>query len=98
MTLHATLALTLAVFTVAAMSSGTARSQTSEIISDPEAYGVYASVVSTRFSTGDKPLTELALLQETRAGVDCVGQEKDKKLQPEWRPVVESYRKENARV
>ena len=98
MTLHATLALTLAVFTVAAMPSGTARSQTSEIISDPEADGVYASVVSTRFSTGDKPLTELALLQETRAGVDCVGQEKDKKLQPEWRPVVESYRKENARV
>jgi hypothetical protein len=98
MTLHATVALAVALFTLSAMPSRTIRVQTSEVISDPEAYAVYASVVPTRFSTGDKPMTELALLQETRAGVDCVGQEKDKRLHPEWRPVVESYKKENARV
>lgn len=30
--------------------------------------------------------------------MDCVGPEKDTKFQPEWRPVVESYRTQNARV
>ena len=98
MTLHATLARALAVFIVAAIPSGTARSQTSQIITDPEAYAVYASVVPEMSGIGGSPLTELALLQETRAGSDCVGQDRDKKLQPEWRPVVDSYRKENARA
>lgn len=97
-TLQAALALALALFTFSANSSGPVRAQTGQSITDPEAYAVYATVIPERFSTGDKPLTELALLQETRAGVDCVGGEKDKRVQPEWRPVVESYRKENVRV
>lgn len=61
MKLHATLALVLTVFTVSTTSSGTVRAQADEIISDLEAYAVYASVVPTRFSTGDKPLTALVL-------------------------------------
>ncbi len=81
-----------------ALPSGSVRTETSATITDPEAYAVYASVLPTRFRSGDRPLTSLALLQETRAGVDCVGRENDKRVLPEWRPVVESYRRENARV
>jgi hypothetical protein len=99
MKFNATLAaVALTVFTVSAMPSGPVRAQPSGIINDSEAYAVYASVVPTRFGTGEKPLAAVALLQETRAGMDCVGPEKDAKLQPEWRRVVQSYRKENARV
>lgn len=92
-------ALTVAVF---ALSVGPSSSQVypeaSQVIDDPEAYAVYAAVLPTALSTRDKPLTVLTLLQKTRAGMDCIGPEKDKKLQPGWRPVVENYRKENARV
>ena len=65
MRLHPTLALALAVFTVLATPTLAVRAQSNEVINDSEAYAVYASVVRTRFSTGDKPLTALALLQET---------------------------------
>ena len=95
---HPTLTLALAVFSVSATPTLTIRAQTYQIIDDSEAYAVYASVVRTRFSEGERPLTALTLLQETRAGADCVPQEKDKKLQPEWRSVVWSYRRENARI
>jgi hypothetical protein len=96
--LHPTLALTLAVFAVSATPILTVRAQTNEIIKDSEAYAVYASVVQMGSSTAGKPLTEVALLQETRAGRDCLREEEDKNLQPEWRSVVESFRRENARV
>jgi hypothetical protein len=85
-------------FALLATSSGAGRAQTGEIITDPDAYAVYAAVISERIRTEGKPVRELALLQETRAGMDCVGPEREKRVQPEWRPVVASFRKQNARV
>ena len=81
-----------------ATASGTSRAQTGEIITDPEAYAVYAAVIQERLRTEDKPGRELALLQETRAGMDCVDPDRAKRVEPEWRPVVESFRKQSARV
>jgi hypothetical protein len=63
------------------------------VIDDPEAYAVYASVLPARFSSGDNDLTHVALLQETRANMDCLP-----KFGPEWNPVLESYKIENSRV
>jgi hypothetical protein len=80
---------------VSAPPTLTVRAQTDEIINDSDAHAVYASVV--QMGAG-KPLTVVALLQETRAGMDCLREEGDKKLQPEWRSVVESFWRENARV
>lgn len=99
MTLHAALyASALALLTFAASSVvGAVPAQTDEIITDPDSYAVYAAVIP-EFSTGDKPLSELPLLQETRAGPDCLDREKGRKFPPVWQPVVESFRKENARV
>jgi hypothetical protein len=66
-----------------------------EVIDDPEAYAVYAAVLPIRFGSGDTPLFSVTLLQETRAVADCPREED---IQPQWRLVVESYRKENSRV
>src|SRR6266446_5129567 len=63
------------------------------VIDDPEAYAVYASVLPTRFSSDDNDLTHVALLQETRAHMDCLPE-----FGPEWNPVLESYKIENSRV
>jgi hypothetical protein len=64
-----------------------------EVIEDVEAYAVYRAVLPLEFSTGDKELTHITLLQETRAGsMDCPGDE------PEWRPVVEDYKTANAGI
>jgi hypothetical protein len=93
-----TVVLAVVLFTSSAMPSRTIRAQTGDFIDDPDAYAVYASVIPTRLGTGGKPLTGLALLQETRAGENCVGPERDKKLQPEWHSVTESFRRENALV
>jgi hypothetical protein len=67
--------------------------QASDAISDPEAYAVYASVLPARFSTGDTDFTRVAVLQETRSHMGCLPQ-----VGEEWTPVLESYKKENARV
>ena len=96
MTLPATLALAL--FTLAASPFGAVGTQTGQIITDADSYAVYAAVIPEKFSTGDKPLSELPLLQETRAGSDCLDRDKGRKFPPEWRPVVESFRKKNARA
>jgi hypothetical protein len=49
-----------------------------------------------KFSSGEKDRTHITLLQETRAGrKDCPPEET---IPAEWRPVVETYRKKNARV
>lgn len=72
MRLHPALALALAVLALSAIPGLSVQGQTGETINDSEAYAVYASVVRMRFSEGDKPPTALTLLQETRAGMDCV--------------------------
>jgi hypothetical protein len=97
-TLQAALALALALFTFSANFSGAGRAQAGEIITDPEAYAVYAAVIQERLRTENKPVNELALLEETRAGTDCVGPDRVKRVPPEWRPVVETFRKQGSRV
>jgi hypothetical protein len=43
-----------------------------DVIEDAEAYAVYKTVLPIKFSSGDKELTHVTLLQETRAGrMDC---------------------------
>ena len=67
-----------------------------EVVEDVEAYAVYRAVLPIKFSSGDKELTQITLLQETRAGsMDCP---RDENIQAEWRAVVENYRTVNARV
>jgi hypothetical protein len=56
---------------------------------------VYAAVVQVGFGPRDKPLTKITLLKETRAYIPCP---LDEAIQPLWRPVVESYQKENDRA
>ena len=96
--LRLALALAVAVLTGSATQSLPMNIQTSEVINDSEVYAVYAAAVRTKFTEGDKPLTVLTLLQETRAGADCLTLGRDKRLPPDWRSVVESYKRENARV
>lgn len=65
-------------------------------VEDVEAYAVYRAVLPIKFSSGDKELTHITLLQETRTGsMDCP---RDENIQPEWRSVVENYRTVNSRV
>ena len=71
------------------------QAQSADVINDPEAYAVYAAVLPIRPSSGDKRLTNVALLQETRAVTHCP---REDAIQPEWRSVVDSYRNENSRV
>ena len=69
--------------------------QASDVINDADAYAVYAAVVRLRFSSADDALAQIALLQETRAVMMCP---RDETLPPQWHSVVDSYRRENARV
>ena len=66
-------------------------SQTENVIDDREAYAVYASILPARFTSGDTNLTAVALSQQTRAEAQCLPKAE------EWRVVVESYQRENAR-
>jgi hypothetical protein len=67
-----------------------------DVVEDVEAYAVYKAVLPIKFSSGDRELTHITLLQETRAGsMECP---RDENIQPEWRSVVENYRSVNARV
>ena len=70
--------------------------QDAAVVEDVEAYAVYRAVLPIKFSSGDKELTHITLLQETRAGsMDCP---RDENVRPEWRSVVENYRSVNSRV
>jgi hypothetical protein len=70
--------------------------QDAAVVEDVEAYAVYRAVLPIRFSSGEKELIHITLLQETRAGsMDCP---RDENVRPEWRSVVENYRRVNSRV
>ena len=96
--LRLALPLAVAVLTGSATQSLPVNLQTPEVINDADVYAVYAAAVRTKFTEEDKSLTVLTLLQETRAGADCLTPGRDKRLPPDWRSVVEGYRRENARV
>ena len=68
--------------------------QAADVIADPEAYVVYASILPTTFSSGDRDLSRIALLQETRGHLTCPRGT----IEPEWRSAWASYKRENARV
>lgn len=98
MATRGTLAFTLAlVASLSAIPSRQVRPQASPVIDDPEAYAVYAAVVPRRSKSGEKALTNMAVLQETAGPMDCLA-DRDSVIRPEWRSAVASYRKENGRV
>jgi len=90
-----TMSLAAALVAVAAVRPSHVDAQSSNAIDDPEAYRVYSTVLPMPFSSGDKPVDRLAILQETRSTKVCPRAET---LPQEWRPVLESYARENARV
>jgi hypothetical protein len=94
-TIRRALAFTVALIVSPLMLSGRVLAQVGAVIDDPEAYAVYAAVVRVGFGPRDKPLTKITLLKETRAYIPCP---LDEAIQPLWRPVVESYQKENDRA
>jgi hypothetical protein len=90
-----TMSMAAALFAIAAVRPGHATAQSSNAIDDPEAYRVYSAVLPIPFSSPEKPADGFAILQETRSTKACPPAET---LPQEWRPVLESYAKENARV
>ena len=66
-----------------------------DVIDDSEAYAVYAAVLPRSPFRSEKPTGQIALLDETRAGMlDSPGE----RMPVEWRPVLESFRSANSRV
>jgi hypothetical protein len=71
-----------------------ASAQRRDVVDEPEAYSIYASVLPIKFGTGDTDLSRIALLGETRRKLAC----SEETIQPEWRSVWEDYKKANSRV
>jgi len=69
--------------------------QTSNRLSDPDGHAVYAAVLKLRFSSDDKPMTTVTLLQQTRAVLPPVCDLEDK-IPQDWRLVLDNYKAENA--
>ncbi len=69
--------------------------QTGEVITDSEAYAVYAAALQQRLTQGGSRVERITLLAETRAGdLKC---RFSMELPPEWRAVIDNYGQENAR-
>lgn len=69
--------------------------QQPDLIADVDAYAVYRTALAIVHEAGNQPLTEITLLQETRAGrMDCPPPDI---IRVEWRPVLTNYRTENGR-
>jgi hypothetical protein len=66
-----------------------------DLIVDVDTYAVYRTALAVVHQAGNQPLTEMTLLQETRAGrMDCPPPD----IMPaERRPVLANYRTENGR-
>ncbi len=69
--------------------------QQPDLIADVDTYAVYRTALAFVHQAGNRPLTEITLLQETRAGrLDCPPPD----IMPaEWRPVLANYQTENGR-
>jgi hypothetical protein len=95
-TLHMIVSLVVAFTALTALNSiRGAAGQTGDFIDDPESYAVYSVVLPIPFSSPEKAVDRFAILQETRSVTACPSAER---LPQEWRPVLESYTKENTRV
>lgn len=69
--------------------------QSEDVIADPESYAVFAAALTVGSADSGRPTDRVTLLGETRAVTTCP----DEKTVPiEWRHVVASHRKENARI
>jgi hypothetical protein len=86
-----------AVAAILAMGAG-GGTQTGEVITDSKAYAVYAAALQQRLTVEGTHVERITLLGETRAGdleAKCVSADR---IYPEWVPIVESYRAENAHI
>jgi hypothetical protein len=68
------------------------RAQVRDVVDDPDAYAVYASIMPARFVFGSD-VTRVAVLKETRADMRCLP-----RFGPDWDVVVENYKTANAHV
>ena len=71
----------------------TLTAQTANVVSEPEAYAVYRTLVPITFSSGDTNRTRIALLAETRSYGGCPF-----KVDSSWQRAWENYKVENASV
>jgi hypothetical protein len=76
------------------LMQGAASAQASDPLSDPEAHAVYAAVLKLRFSSDDKPLKTMTLLQQTRAALPLLC-DLEQKIPQDWRPVLDDYKAQN---
>jgi hypothetical protein len=65
-------------------------------VDDPEAYSVYAGLLQTGWNVRFARVKTLVFQQETGTRWECVPS--GKPLEAEWKPVMESFRKENAGI
>jgi hypothetical protein len=91
-TIRLVLALTMTIVAFASIPARPVGAQVANVIDDPEMYAVYTSVLPSGFGSADKTLGRFAFLQETRSKMTCQPEET---IQPEWRPIWESYKREN---
>jgi hypothetical protein len=84
---------------VAAVSVGSFGAQdlpaTTPVITDSEAYAVYAAAVAASIDRTDPPQKLIAIQLETAASNVC---SRDRPISPEWGEVVTSYKRENSQT
>jgi hypothetical protein len=73
-TTHAILAFAVAVIVLWPRQTNHIHGQDDTAIHDPEVCAVYASVLPAIFVSGDRDLTRVAILQETRSKMSCFTQ------------------------
>lgn len=95
--MQTTLALVSLIATLTDLTpSGRVGAQASNSIEDPDAYAVYASVLSEP-SLRRTDAAGFMLFEETKPHMDCLPRVAEREVGPEWAPVVANYREENAR-
>ncbi len=77
-------------------SFGTKVQNEAKPIDDPEAYAVYASLLSSEWPVRERHAKTLVFQQETGTNWNCMPA--GEPLKTEWKPVVENFRAENASV
>jgi hypothetical protein len=65
-------------------------------LDDPEAYAVYSTLLRTEWSDRLAHSSEIVFQQETRNTWECMPS--GKALEAAWKPVIESFQRENAAV
>jgi hypothetical protein len=76
--------------------SAVAQHSAQDSIDDPEVYAVYASLLPDEWTVRTAHAKTLVFQEETGTNWGCMPS--GKPLEEDWRPVVDSFRSENARV